>query len=142
MSKRSLVSLVMLLTFAALIAGARTLARPQFTPAANASCGKEPVVAVESVQIVDANCGTENTCVKVKWNAKPNGAVITGFKVDLNATPTAPPTTPQTKSIEVNGNAREAILGIFTASLQGGPFKADVKANYQGCTLSTKSGTF
>jgi len=141
MSKRLLIMMVVLLAFAALVAGARTLAQPQI-PAANASCGKEPLVGVESVQIVDANCGTENTCVKVKWNARPNGAAITGFKVDLTATPTAPPTTPQTRSIEVNGSAREAILGIFTSSLQGGPFKADVTAKYQGCTLSTKSGSF
>jgi len=142
MSKRLSIMMVGLLAFAALVAGARTLAQSQFAPAASASCGKEPLVGVESVQIVDASCGTENTCVKVKWNAKPNGAVITGFKVDLAATPTAPPTTPQTRSVDVNGNAREAILGIFTSSLQGGPFKADVTAKYQGCTLSSKSGSF
>src|SRR5207244_3191186 len=121
--------------FAALLAGARTLAQPQAPrPGANPLCGKEPIIGVESVQIVAANCGTENTCVKVKWDARSNGAVITGFKVDLAATPTAPPTTPQTRSVEVNGNAREAILAIFTSSLQGGPFKADVTAKYQGCT--------
>jgi len=141
MSKRLLIAMVALVAFAALLAGARTLAQPQFT-APTATCGKEPLVGVESVQIVEANCGTENTCVKVKWNAKPNGAVLTGFKVDLTATPTAAPTTPQTKSVEVNGSAREAVVGIFTSSLQGGPFKADVTAKYQGCTLSTKSGSF
>jgi len=141
MSKRLLIAMVALVAFAALLAGARTPARPQFT-VPTATCGKEPLVGVESVQIVEANCGTENTCVKVKWNAKPNGAVLTGFKVDLTATPTAPPTTPQTKSVEVNGSAREAVVGIFTSSLQGGPFKADVTAKYQGCTLSSKSGSF
>jgi hypothetical protein len=137
MTKRLLVTMVVMLTLGAVLVSDRTQAQKVVT----SSC-PEPVVGVESVQIVDASCGVENTCVKIKWNVKSNGATITGFKVDLTATPTAPPTTPQDRSVEVNGNTRETTIGIFTSVLQGGPFKAQVTAKYQGCAIAFKSGTF
>lgn len=137
MNKRLLVTMVLLVACGVMLAGGRTLA--QKGPA----CADEPNVAVESVQIISPSCGGggENTCVKVKWNVKTNGAVLSGFTVDLNATPTAPPTTPQNRSVDVGGNVREATLQIFTNSLQGGPFKAQVTAKFQSCVVAAKAGT-